>query len=67
MQKRSPGEPSVMRVVEGGARAQMSIPRPAHWISPTCTGRIGQGAPKREMISVPPVILPKLISFGNAS
>ena len=32
------------------------MPRPRHWISPMWTGREGQGAPKREQMSVPPVM-----------
>ena len=38
------------------SKASTAIPKPRHWISPVYTGRVGQGAPKREQMSVPPVI-----------
>jgi hypothetical protein len=71
MQTRSPGESAgETRVGFSGGEAlsttAMAMPRPAHWISPVRTGRRGQGAPKREMMSVPPVMEARLMREGKA-
>lgn len=48
-----------------GRREAMYIPKPAHWISPEWTGKRGHGAPKRDIISVPPVMEPRFIVDGK--
>lgn len=61
----SPSSPGVGSPVMESATPR-AIPSPAHWISPTYTGNRGQGAPKSEMMSVPPVIEARLMCAGKA-
>lgn len=48
------------------SNAATAMPRARHWISPVWTGRVGHGAPKREQISVPPVMEASWTVFGKA-
>ena len=63
---RSPGEESVSGSPEG-EKAEMAMPRAFCWISPLKTGDRGEGAPKRDIMSVPPVMLPRLMSGPKAA
>ena len=65
VQTRSPSSPSGTGTPEG-EKAAIAMPRPEHWISPEYTGRRGQGAPKREIMSVPPVMEPRFREEGKA-
>lgn len=65
VQTRSPSSPAATGIPSGD-QASMAMPRPLLWISPEWTGRRGQEAPKREMMSVPPVMEPRLIEEGKA-
>ena len=65
MHTSSPGK-FVGTSVAASSKAATAIPKARHWISPVWTGRTGHGAPKREQISVPPVMDESWTLVGNA-